>query len=35
MATDFSILAWRLPWSEELGGLQAIGRKESDMSEVT
>ena len=21
-ATDFSILAWRIPWTEELGGLQ-------------
>ena len=21
MATDFSILAWRIPWTEELGGL--------------
>ena len=25
MATHSSILAWRLPWPEELGGLQSIG----------
>ena len=23
-ATYFSILAWRIPWTEELGGLQSI-----------
>ena len=34
MATDSSILAWRIPWSEELGGLLSMGRKESDMPEV-
>ena len=34
-ATDFGILAWRRPGSEELGGLQATGCKESDTSEVT
>ena len=28
-----SILAWRIPWMEELGGLQSTGRKESDMTE--
>ena len=33
MATHSSILAWRTPWSEELGGLQSTGRKESDMTE--
>ena len=26
MATHSSILAWRLPWTEELGGLQSTGR---------
>ena len=31
--THFSILAWRTPWTEELGGLQSTGRKESDMTE--
>ena len=25
MATHPSILAWRIPWTEELGGLQSIG----------
>ena len=25
MATPSSILAWRIPWTEELGGLQSIG----------
>ena len=25
MATHSSILAWRTPWTEKLGGLQSIG----------
>ena len=25
MATQFSILAWRIPWTEEPGGLQSMG----------
>ena len=25
MATNSSILAWRLPWTEEPGGLQSMG----------
>ena len=25
MATHASILAWRIPWAEELGGLQSPG----------
>ena len=25
MATNSSILAWRIPWTEEPGGLQSIG----------
>ena len=33
MATHSSILAWRIPWMEELGGLQSTGRKESDTIE--
>ena len=33
MATRSSILAWRIPWTEELGGLQSTGRKESDTTE--
>ena len=30
MATHSSILAWKIPWTEELGGLQSMGCKESD-----
>ena len=33
MATHSSILAWRIPWTEELGELQSTGRKESDTTE--
>ena len=33
MATHSIILAWRIPWMEELGGLQSIGCKESDTTE--
>ena len=33
METHSSILAWRIPWTEELGGLQSTGRKESDTTE--
>ena len=33
MATRSSILAWRIPWTEELGGLQSWGRKKSDTTE--
>ena len=33
MATHSSILAWRIPWTEELGGLQSTGRKELDTTE--
>ena len=25
MATHFSFLAWRIPWTEEPGGLQSMG----------
>ena len=25
MATQFSILAWKIPWTEEPGGLQPMG----------
>ena len=35
IATRSSILAWRIPWMGEPGGLQSQGRKESDMTEVT
>ena len=33
MATHSSILAWRIPWIEEHGGLQLWGRKELDTNE--
>ena len=33
MATHSSILAWRIPWTEEFGGLQSMGHKESDITE--
>ena len=33
MATHSSILAWKSPWTEELGGLQSMGCKELDTAE--
>ena len=34
MATRSSILAWRIPWTEEPGGLQSLGaHKELDITE--
>ena len=33
MATHSSILAWRIPWTEELVGYGPWGHKESDMTE--
>ena len=30
-ATHSSLLAWRIPWTEEPGGLQSMGSHESDM----
>ena len=33
MATHSSILAWKIPWMEELVGYSPWGRKESDMTE--
>ena len=35
MATDTSILAWRIPWMEEPGGPMVHGVAESDKTEVT
>ena len=32
MTTHSSILAWRIPWTEELGILQSIESQESDMT---
>ena len=33
MATHSSILAWRIPWTEEPGRLQSVGSQESDTTE--
>ena len=33
MATHSSIFAWRIPWTEEPGGLQPLGHKLSDMTD--
>ena len=32
MATHSSILAWKVPWTEEPGGLQPTGSQETDMN---
>ena len=34
METHSSILAWKIPVTEEPGGLQSMGSQESDMTEV-
>ena len=33
IATQSSILAWRIPWTKEPGRLQSTGLQESDMTE--
>ena len=33
MATSSSILAWRIPQTEQSDGLQSMGHKESDTNE--
>ena len=33
MATHSSILAWRIPWTEEPGGLQSTGSQRVDTTE--
>ena len=33
MATQFSIIAWKIPWAEESGGYSPKGQKESDTTE--
>ena len=33
MATHSSSVAWRIPWTEQLGKLRARGRRESDTTE--
>ena len=35
MATDSSVLAWRIPGTEEPDGLRLWGRTELDMTEAT
>ena len=32
MATHSSILAWRIPWTEEPARVQSVGSQESDMT---
>ena len=34
MATHSNILAWRVPWTEDPGGLQSMGSQESDTTEA-
>ena len=34
MATHSSILAWKIPWTEEPGRQQPMGFKESDTTEL-
>ena len=35
MATHSSILAWRIPRTEELGGLESMGRSRTRLSDFT
>ena len=35
MATHFSILAWRIPWTEEPGWLQSIALQRVGLDSVT
>ena len=35
MATHSSILAWKIPWTEESGGLQAMGSQSQTLIEAT
>ena len=35
MATHSSILSWRVPWTEEPGGLQSMRSQDLDMTEYT
>ena len=32
MVTHYSIFAWKMPWTEEPGGLQSMELQESDMT---
>ena len=33
MATHSSVLAWKMPWTEEPGGLQSMGSQRVDTTE--
>ena len=33
MATDSSILSWRIPWTEKPSGLRSMGHEKSDTTE--
>ena len=35
MATHFRILAWRIPWTEEAGGLQTRGSQSVGADDTT
>ena len=35
LATHSNILAWRISWTEEPGGLQSMGSQRADATEVT
>ena len=35
MATHSSTVAWRIPWTEEFGGLQSMGSHRVGMTEAT
>ena len=35
MATHYSILVWRILWTEEPGGLQSTGSQRVEMAKVT
>ena len=35
MATHFSILAWKIPWTEEPGRLQSMGSQRVRLSDFT
>ena len=35
MVTHSSILAWRIPWTEEPGGLQSMGSQKSQRDSVS
>ena len=34
MATHASVLAWRIPWTEEPGGLQSLGSQSQTVTGV-